>query len=82
MRMLFVAILAACTIGCSAIGTYAGMNLGVGYGHNFGNDGFEGESSYRFGHHKLGSSSFSGGSLYPDDTLSTSVTILLRPEKK
>ncbi len=86
MKSLLVIVIAAATMGCSAIGTYAGMDIGMGYGHNFGNGGnsFENASAYRFGNHKLGSSSssFSGGSQYPDDTISTSVTILLRPKKE
>ncbi|GAF92365.1 unnamed protein product [marine sediment metagenome] len=82
MKTLLVAALALCVTACSTIGSYAGMDLGIGYGHNFGNDGFESESSYRFGRHKLGSSSFSGGSQYPDDTIEINATILLRPEKE
>ena len=78
MKSLFVILLAACTFGCSAIGTYAGMDLGLGYGHNFGdNSGFS--ADHRSCFH---SSVVEGGSFYPDDSINFNATILLRPEKE
>ncbi len=88
MKTLLVVLLAACVMGCGTIGTYAGMDIGLGYGHNFGNDGgFSGrvgDARANIGANRFysGSSYFYGSDLYPDDTLNISATILLRPEKE
>jgi hypothetical protein len=89
-KALLVIIIAALTMGCTTfaknVGTYAGMDLNLGYGHNFGNnDGIGGRlggASGNIGANRFstGKSYFNGGSQYPSDTISTSVTILLRPK--
>ena len=88
MKSLFVALLAVCVVGCGTIGTYAGMNVGLGYEHNYGEgggfSGMTGSSRGNIGANQFysGGSYFRSGGYYPNDTISTSVTILLRPEKE
>jgi hypothetical protein len=77
MRALIL-ILSAIFFGCAnlgQVGSYAGMDIMLGYGHNFGvNNG----GSIGPGHGNFEAVSFDGFE-YPDDTFNTSVTILLRP---
>ncbi len=78
MRAIIIAILASALFGCAnlgEIGSYAGMDIMMGYGHNFGTSN---GGSFAPAHGNFEGVSFDGFE-YPDDTFNTSVTILLRP---
>ncbi len=72
MKIIALLFLGILTLGCSHVGSYAGMDLNVGYGHNFGDNGGGGKFAGHF---------YDGGNLFPQDTISTGVTILLRKEE-
>ena len=89
MRILVIAIIAACSMGCAGswlgknIGVYSGMDLEFDYGHNFGDpSGGSLTGNLDPEHGRFGPSSFTidRADQYPEDTVRTGFRILLRPE--
>jgi hypothetical protein len=82
MKYLIIAA-AAFTMGCTTLGntlgTYAGMDLSMGYAHQFGQDKYGGTLAAGNGQHR-GALSWNGQT-DERDLLGVGVTVLIRKDK-
>lgn len=82
MKYLILAAVAVLTLGCGTLskhlGTYAGMDLSIGYAHQFGQDQWGGTLAAGNGQHR-GALSWNGQT-EERDYLGIGATVLIRKE--